>query len=420
MATKVDFYSTYGLKIDQSAAGDNTLSVDYSNNRVGIQVGANSPRTSLDVGYATDAIVLPRGTDVQRPGVPVGGMFRFNTTTSTVEAYNGTSWVTQSTPTINNDTTTSTAIYPSLLTTISGSLSALYTSSPNFTFVPSTGTLSSTRITLSGTTDSTTTATGTLVVSGGTGIALQLRVGGATTLSSTLAVTGATTLSSTLGVSGVTSITNTTASTTSANGALVVSGGTGIGGALRVGGVTVLTGALTVNNTATISGITTISNTTDSSGSGVGALVVSGGIGVAKSVSIGGDLTVTGKLSVTQIDESSITTLYTYDNFIELGRINNQVPSSTTTYELGLAFNYFTTSAKQSAILWKDNTGFLFASEAIIPNSTQNANNPDVTNYTTAPVAASSVYVGTDFTSNNQVIDSSKNVINCNIDCGSY
>ncbi|HEY8192150.1 MAG TPA: hypothetical protein VIG74_06975, partial [Alphaproteobacteria bacterium] len=37
-------------------------------------------RGVIDVGAATDAIVLPRGTDAQRPGTPVGGMFRYNTT----------------------------------------------------------------------------------------------------------------------------------------------------------------------------------------------------------------------------------------------------------------------------------------------------------------------------------------------------
>jgi len=58
------------------------------------------------------------------------------------------------------------------------------------------------------TTQSTSTTTGALVVSGGVGIAQNLNVGGtlnitgATTLSSTLGVTGATTLSSTLGVTG--------------------------------------------------------------------------------------------------------------------------------------------------------------------------------------------------------------------------
>ena len=41
---------------------------------------------------ATGAWTLPTGTTAQRPAVPVTGMIRFNTTTSAVEIYNGSSW----------------------------------------------------------------------------------------------------------------------------------------------------------------------------------------------------------------------------------------------------------------------------------------------------------------------------------------
>ncbi len=39
-----------------------------------------SARGVLDLGAATDALLLPSGTTAQRPGTPVGGMFRYNTT----------------------------------------------------------------------------------------------------------------------------------------------------------------------------------------------------------------------------------------------------------------------------------------------------------------------------------------------------
>lgn len=41
-----------------------------------------------DTGY----LKLPAGTDAQRPGTPQAGMMRWNTTSSGVEVYNGTSW----------------------------------------------------------------------------------------------------------------------------------------------------------------------------------------------------------------------------------------------------------------------------------------------------------------------------------------
>ncbi|MCC6597225.1 MAG: tail fiber domain-containing protein [Alphaproteobacteria bacterium] len=39
-------------------------------------------RGVLDLGAATDALILPSGTDAQRPGTPAGGMIRYNTTTT--------------------------------------------------------------------------------------------------------------------------------------------------------------------------------------------------------------------------------------------------------------------------------------------------------------------------------------------------
>ncbi len=41
---------------------------------------------------ATGAWTIPTGTTAQRPGTPVTGMFRYNTTTSGLEVYNGSSW----------------------------------------------------------------------------------------------------------------------------------------------------------------------------------------------------------------------------------------------------------------------------------------------------------------------------------------
>ncbi|MBI2233539.1 MAG: tail fiber domain-containing protein [Micavibrio aeruginosavorus] len=50
-------------------------------------------RGVIDAGAATDAIVLPSGTTAQRPGTPVNGMTRYNSTTSKFEAYQAGAWV---------------------------------------------------------------------------------------------------------------------------------------------------------------------------------------------------------------------------------------------------------------------------------------------------------------------------------------
>ena len=41
----------------------------------------------------TGYMKVATGTTAERPGTPVAGMIRFNTTTSTFEGYDGTAWV---------------------------------------------------------------------------------------------------------------------------------------------------------------------------------------------------------------------------------------------------------------------------------------------------------------------------------------
>ncbi|HEX5315027.1 MAG TPA: hypothetical protein VFX22_00130, partial [Candidatus Kapabacteria bacterium] len=41
---------------------------------------------------STGAIIVPVGTSAQRPGTPVQGMIRFNTTTNKFEGYDGVTW----------------------------------------------------------------------------------------------------------------------------------------------------------------------------------------------------------------------------------------------------------------------------------------------------------------------------------------
>ena len=45
------------------------------------------------VAGGTEALDLPVGTTAQRPAVPNTGMWRFNTTISGLEYYNGSSWI---------------------------------------------------------------------------------------------------------------------------------------------------------------------------------------------------------------------------------------------------------------------------------------------------------------------------------------
>ena len=96
------------------------------------------------------------------------------------------------------------------------------------------------------------------------------------------AINGNTSITGTLDVSGVTSITNTTE--------LDVSNANNIKAALKV------SGGVWINKKMQVNGITTFANTTDGSSSG-GAVVVSGGAKIAKSVYIGNNLTVAQAIS---------------------------------------------------------------------------------------------------------------------------
>ncbi len=76
--------------------------------------------------------------------------------------------------------------------------------------VTSRGASTASAITLSNATDSTTTTTGALIVSGGLGLAKQLRVGGNTTISGLMSVTGNTTFSANVTIAGDLTVNGTT------------------------------------------------------------------------------------------------------------------------------------------------------------------------------------------------------------------
>ena len=60
-----------------------------SNGSVNVQA-ANGVLSYAD--SSTGGLYLPVGTTAQRPASPATGQMRFNTTTGSVETYNGTSW----------------------------------------------------------------------------------------------------------------------------------------------------------------------------------------------------------------------------------------------------------------------------------------------------------------------------------------
>jgi hypothetical protein len=221
---------------------------------------------------------------------------------------------------------------------------------------------------LNATTTSTSTTTGALVVDGGVGIAENLFVGGtgnvtgATDLMSTLDVHGAATMQSTLDVTGQTNLNATTTSTSTTTGALVVDGGVGIAENLFIGGTANVTGATdlmstldvhgaaTMQSTLDVTGQTNLNDTTQSTSTTTGALIVDGGVGIAKNAYVGGALVVTGDLTVngtTTTVNSNVTTVD--DPVIQIGTDSND------DLDRGIKALYNDGSSKSAFFGWQRN-----------------------------------------------------------------
>jgi len=88
---------------------------------------------------STGSVTVAKGTTGQRPGSPVSGMFRFNTTTAEFEGYNGTAFASVGGAALSNDTSTASNLFPLFASATSGTASSLFTSNAKLLYKPSTG-----------------------------------------------------------------------------------------------------------------------------------------------------------------------------------------------------------------------------------------------------------------------------------------
>jgi hypothetical protein len=145
--------------------------------------------------------------------------------------------------------------------------------------------------------------------------------------------------------------------------------------------------------------------------------------GLPSDVTIGNNLTVSGNLyvngSTTQVNTSSMTV---EDRTIELGIVNGSAPSATTTWDLGVLFNYYQASAKKSAVVWEQGDArFKFASEISDGGGTNN-NSPQITFTSYAPIEIGALWVN-DCAGQSQVISctgTTRNLENITIDAGTF
>lgn len=185
-----------------------------------------------------------------------------------------------------------------------------------------TGTLS-----VTGSTESTTTSSGALVISGGMGVVKSVTIGGglsvvnaSSTIGSivttggnvgikTTSPTATVDIKGTLGVSGIITFTNTTSSSNSSTGTLVLgTGGIGINSTVDAGSVTsggglTVAGGAAVRKSLWVGGRTQFLDGTASTSYGVGSVLMAGGLTIsandnASNIGNGGALTVAGGASV--------------------------------------------------------------------------------------------------------------------------
>ena len=143
--------------------------------------------------------------------------------------------------------------------------------------------------TVTATTESTSSSTGALVVSGGVGIAKSLFVGGNISCAGTITYDDVTHIDA-LGISTFREGVNVTA------GGVTISGGgldiVGLTTGLSVSGISTL--AAVTATTITGSGALTITDTTESTSKDTGAIILNGGIGCEKNLNVGTAVTMEG------------------------------------------------------------------------------------------------------------------------------
>lgn len=134
---------------------------------------------------------------------------------------------------------------------------------------------------------------------------------------------------------------------------------------------------------------------------------------------VSGNLTVSG----TTTTVNTVTTTVE-DRLFELGIVDGSAPSAETTWDSGVVFNYHDGSnALKSGVVWNDSESaieILSSLGTITGDTSTGVGNPTIASQVYATVSLGSLYIGSASTATNEVIDSSKNVINVTIDAGTY
>ena len=117
-----------------------------------------------------------------------------------------------------------------------------------------------------------------------------------------------------------------------------------------------------------------------------------------RNLTVTGDLFVNG--STTQVNTNSISV---EDRTIELGRVGGNAPTGTTTWDLGVLFNYYDGSAKKSAVAWEAGVGRLVFAGDVADSGGSSSAHPQITVNEYAAIEVGALWVN-DCAGQSQVI----------------
>jgi hypothetical protein len=307
---------------------------DITTTSTGTATLFNANATTLNIGQAATTVSLgaTTGTTTVRNALTVGGAFTANSGAAAISPANANVVLS---PTGTGVVT----VNPATLGTINNmSVGASTRSTGAFTTLAANN-----AVTFTQNTGSTSTTSGTLIVTGGVGISERLYAGSLqnTPIGSVTANSGAFT---SLTANAAVTLTQNTGSTSTTSGTLVVTGGVGISERLYAGslqntpiGSSVASSAAFTSLTA--NGAVTFTQNTASTTTSNGTLVVSGGIGVTGAINTGLTSTFAGfsSTSTTNISPSNATVTISptgTGNVViapaTLGSINNMSIGATT------------------------------------------------------------------------------------------
>lgn len=252
-----------------------------------------------------------------------------------------------------------------------------------------------------GTNSETVASSNTVTFTGGAGIGITVSATDTVTASAELKANGGIVFEgSKLAIDlGASSITGSLANTDLENSSITVSDGS-------------TSTAVNLGETLTIQGTANEVTVAESSGTIT--------VGLPDNVTIGQDLTVTGNLNVIGTAVTfSVETTKVEDRVLELGLVDGAAPTSATTWDLGVAFNYFDSSAKKSALVWLNNQFVGIASDITETANPSASADPQITINGYGSLAAKDLYLG-GTAPTNQIINSSGAAVNLTFDGGSY